>query len=146
MIAMNEAFDLLLLINGTAGIALLITGTLAYVLRSRELRRQGLKPPSFLKYILNTGPLPNQVRVPRSVRVVLGLVVLAGGTFFVLVGVMVLSDHQIWNRIQNPLVWGLFVLVFFVGLGAAMGYVGFRLIVVKDRENLFKSSGGSEAP
>ena len=113
----------------------LANATLAYRYRSRKLRSLGQEPPPFLKYLFFPRPLPQRVPIPRPVRLILGLLFLAGGAFFVLIAALPFIPSA--RSHSDPLILGLVVLAC-GSIGAAIGYTGFRLVVVKNDEPLFK--------
>ena len=83
-----------------------------------------------------------KLKLPRPFRVILGLVVVAGGALFTLTGGLLLANFD-FSKAAHPLgaVVGLFLLLV---LGLAIGYVGFRVIVVKNDDPLFGRSKGNE--
>ena len=121
-----------------------VNGFLAYRLKSRQLRQQGEQPPPFLAYLFFPKPFSfsKKLKLPRPFRVILGLVVVAGGALFTLTGGLLLANFD-FSKAAHPLgaVVGLFLLLV---LGLAIGYVGFRVIVVKNDDPLFGRSKGNE--
>ena len=98
-----------------------VNGCLAYFLRSRQLRLQGEQPPRFVNYLFQTDKLGQPLKFPSAIRVSLGLVVIFGGALFVFGGgVFVFSG---FDRLATLLVG-----FFFVSLGTAFAYVGYRVI------------------
>jgi len=110
---------------------ILVSGTLAYRYRSRQMRAAGQEPPSYLVYILGpfatvfATPVTTRVSLPRPLRILLGIVVSAGGLFFLLIAALIIVWGQ--SRHSQPLV--LMAMVgFLVILGAASAYLGVRLL------------------
>jgi hypothetical protein len=97
-----------------------VTGSLAYLLRSVELRRQGKTPPPYLNYLFHTPNIHEPIPVPALVRLAIGLVVLLGAGLFVFVGgVLVYAVTG-----TGPLIAGGILL----SLGLVFAYVGYRVI------------------
>lgn len=118
---------------------LFVNGSLAYVFRVRQLRREGKPPPSYLSYLFfpkglrETLSVRNTVSVPRPIRVLLGLVISLGGAVLVVGGGFILNDPD-FSRMPHPFV-AIFMLV---AMGVAFAYVGLRLIIVKNDEPLLR--------
>jgi hypothetical protein len=115
-----------------------VNGSLAYRVRARQLREQGEQPPPFLVYLLfpRSFSLREKVRVPRPVRLVLGIVIIVGGVFFVATGTLILANLD-FSKIAHPL-GAVVMLVALSVLGLAIAFVGWRLMVVKNEDPLFK--------
>jgi hypothetical protein len=114
----------------------------AYRLRSRQLRRQGEQPPPFLKYLFFPKPLTTKVAVPRATRIVLGVLFLIGGAlFFMMAGVF--ANEANYSAIAHA-ARAVVVLLTLLVFGVAIGYVGFRLIVVKNDEPLLRRSKSTD--
>jgi MFS family permease len=107
-----------------------INGSLAYVFRSRQLRREGKQPPTYAKYLFQTekfqaGQLSEPMRFPAPIRVALGLIVTLGGAFFIVGGGLFVFH---FDRL-SVLVIGLC----FVALGIAFAYLGYRVFIMGKR-------------
>jgi len=73
------------------------------------------------------------------VRVILGLIVLLGGVFFLLIGFLLFTDR---HATQSHPVGSVVAVALIAALGATFAYVGFRLIsMVSDKEQLFGRKG-----
>jgi hypothetical protein len=110
-------------------------GLLAYWGRARLAKQRGEAPPP-LKFMFFPKPVSvrDKVAMPRPLRVALGMVLLAGGALFAIAGIGILIGF-------NPSSFGhptgaLFALLVLAALGVAIGYVGIRLMVVKDDDRL----------
>jgi hypothetical protein len=121
-----------------------VNGFLAYRLKSRQLRLQGEQPPPFLTYLFFPKPFSfsEKLKLPRPFRAILGLVVLVGGTLLALTGGLLLANLD-FSKAAHPL-GAVFGLLLLLALGLAIGYVGFRVIVVKNDDPLFGRSKGNE--
>jgi hypothetical protein len=97
-----------------------VNGSLAYVLRSRQLRREGKTPPRYLAYLFQTHKIGQPTIVPAPIRITLGSIVILGGALFVFGGGVFVVG---FDRLAVFLVGCLFLL-----LGAAFVYVGYRVI------------------
>jgi len=127
----------MMIILAVQGVVAFVLGTLAYVIKSRQLRRLGQKPPPFLMFVFFPRGVPQgneRVSMPRLLRVLLGIIFLPCGAFFALAGILLLI---IENHGPHPFVLAALVLGM-VGIGSGIGFVGFRLIVVTNDEPLFK--------
>ena len=113
-----------------------VNGSLAYVSRARQLRGQGEQPPRFLVYLFYPRPFSSAVAMPRALRVLLGVVILAGGGLFVITGGLILTNLD-FSRIPRPIGAVAMLLVLAI-LGLAFAYVGYRLIIIKNEDSLFK--------
>jgi hypothetical protein len=121
-----------------------VNGSLAYFFRARQLRLQGEQPPPFLVYLFRPAPLQykSRVAVPRPLRLLLGVVIFIGGAFFVLIDVLMLTNLD-FSRIPHPV--GAVIMLFVLPvLGLAIAYVGFRLMVMKGEDPLFKRTESGE--
>jgi hypothetical protein len=116
-----------------------VNAVFAYRYRSRKMRSQGQEPPPFLVYLFFPRPLPSRVSVPRPVRIILGLIILSGGAFFLLIGFLLFTDR---HAMQSQLVGSVVAVALLAALGATFAYVGFRLMsMVSDKEQLFARKG-----
>jgi hypothetical protein len=97
-----------------------VTGSLAYLLRSVELKRQGQTAPRYLNYLFHTPNIHQPILVPALVRLALGLVVLFGGGLFVFAGGVLMYAV----KGTGALIAGAIVL----SLGLVFAYVGYRVI------------------
>ena len=124
------------IIVGAAVLALFVVNAVfAYRYRSRQMRSQGQEPPPFLVYLFFPRPFPSRVLVPRPVRIILGVIVLSGGVFFLLIGFLLFTDR---HAMQSHPVSSVVAVALIATLGAAFAYVGYRLIsIVNDKEQLF---------
>jgi hypothetical protein len=129
---------------GILFLIVLVSGTLAYRYRSRQMRATGQVPPSYLVYLFRpfatvfATPVTTRVSIPKPMRILLGLVILPGGFFFLLIAFLLFtSDHAMQSHPIAAVVAGALV----AALGAAFAYVGFRLIVASDEEQLFWRKG-----
>jgi hypothetical protein len=109
----------------------LVSGTLAYRYRARQMRAAGQEPPSYLAYLFRplaavfATPVTTRVSIPRPLRILLGIIVSVGGLFFLFIAAMMLAPNE--NRHSSPLI--MFSMVGILGaLGAAFAYMGVRLI------------------
>lgn len=99
-------------------------GSLAYFHRSRQLKRQGQQPPSYVQYLFQLDKagqsyeIGRPVQLPALIRIALGLIVIFGGILFVFGGAVFLR-----GSIREWIVAG-----FFIPLGAAFIYVGYRVL------------------
>ena len=100
-------------------------GSLIYVFRARQLRREGKQPPSYLMYLFFPKGVRRTVTVPGPLRVLLGILISLGGALFVVVGLILAGSE--FSSMPHPIGAGAMVLVLLV-LGAAFVYVGSRLI------------------
>jgi hypothetical protein len=97
-----------------------VTGSLAYLLRSVELRRQGQTPPSYLNYLFHTPNIHEPIPVHALVRLALGLVVLLGAGLFVFAGgVLMYAVKGTGAVIAGGIL---------LSLGLVFAYVGYRVI------------------
>lgn len=97
-----------------------VNGSLAYVYRSRHLKREGQTPPGYVNYLFQTQKISDPVQVPAPVRVALGLIVAFGAALFVLAGgVLILGAKN-----SGQLLAGCILLA----LGSAFAYVAYRVI------------------
>jgi hypothetical protein len=108
----------------TAGTVLavfvLVNGSLAYLVHSRELRRKGQTPPPYLNYLFQTQNINEPIPIPTLVRVALGLVVFLGAALFVFVGgVLVFAAKGTGEFIGGSIL---------LSLGLIFSYVGYRVI------------------
>jgi hypothetical protein len=121
---------------------ILVNGSLAYFFRARQLRREGKQLPSFLMYVFFPKGVRYTVSVPRPIRVVLGSIIFLGGLFLMLGGLMLAS----LDFLRAPYPFGAAaMLLVFVAMGAAFTYIGFRVIIVKDDQPLFKRRRAAES-
>jgi hypothetical protein len=97
-----------------------VNGTLAYVLRARQLKREGKAPPAYTSFMFQTQSINQPMQVPSLVRVALGLVVILGAGLFVFAGgVLVFAAKH-----SGYVIGGGILLL----LGATFAYVGYRVI------------------
>ena len=129
---------------GILFLIVLVSGTLAYRYRSRQMRATGQEPPSYLVYLFMpfatvfATPVTTRVSIPKPIRILLGLVVLPGGFFFLLIAYLLFtSDHAM----QSHPIAAVVATALVAALGATFAYVGFRLIMVSDEEQLFGRKG-----
>jgi hypothetical protein len=113
-----------------------VNGSLAYVFRARQLRREGKQPPSYLMYLFFPKGVRHNVAVPRPLRVLLGILISLGGALFVIVGGLMLTAMDFWRMPHS--IGAVAMLLVLLVLGAAFAYVGFRLIIVKKDEPLLR--------
>jgi len=97
-----------------------INGSLAYVFRSRQLKREGQTPPSYINYLFQTDKFNEPRRVPALIRIALGLIVSFGAALFVFAGGIFILAHKSSGE--------LFAGCILFSLGAAFAYVGYRVI------------------
>jgi hypothetical protein len=113
-------------------------GTLTYDRARQRAESAGKRPPLFLVYLFFPGGVHHQVDVPRPVRVLLGITVLTGGLFFSF------TTFFLWHVSAGKFGLGQVLgLLLLAGLGVACFYVGWRLMVMRAGEHLFKR--GSQA-
>ena len=97
-----------------------VNGTLAYIFKTRQLKREGKIPPAYASFMFQTQNINQPMQVPSLVRVALGLVVIVGaGLFMFAGGVLVVAAKQ-----SGYLVGGGILLL----LGTAFAYVGYRVV------------------
>jgi hypothetical protein len=97
-----------------------VTGSLAYLLRSVELRRQGQTPGAYLNYLFHTQNIHEPIPVPAPIRLALGLVVLLGAGLFVFAGgVFVYAVKGTGTLIAGSIL---------LSLGLVFAYVGYRVV------------------
>lgn len=106
-----------------------LNGSLAYLYRSRQMRSQGKVPPSYLRYMFFPVSFYSRVPMPRPLRWALGLIVLGGGVLIILLGA-VLAVIVDLSQIPHP-VGAVVAFSVFILLGAAIGYVGLRMLRMK---------------
>jgi hypothetical protein len=97
-----------------------VNGSLAYLFRARQLRRQGKAPPRYLDFMIPPAGLHQPVRFPAPIRIMLGLIVIFGGVLFLFGGgtFVVYADRA-----------GIGIVgAVFLSLGLAFLYVGYRVI------------------
>jgi len=124
-----------LIVIGIALVFFIVNAAFAYRYRSRQLRAQGREPPPFLVYLFFPRPFASRVPMPKPLRVTLGVLIVAGGAAFILGGTLLLSTPA--EEQAYPL--GVVVpVVLLLALGAFFGYVGYRLIVMRSAETLFR--------
>jgi len=109
----------------------LLSGTLSYIFRARQMRSEGKEPPSYLRYMFPVS-FADRVPMPRSVRWPLGVVVLLGGTLFVLLGVALMLLVDLSSLAHPSLI--VVPLLVFGPLGAGIGYVGWRMLRMKSED------------
>lgn len=97
-----------------------INGSLAYVFRSRQLKREGRTPPSYINYVFQTDRFNQPAQVPALVRIALGLIVIFGAALFLFAGGVFMLTHKSSGQ--------LFAGCLLFSLGAAFAYVGYRVI------------------
>ncbi len=117
-------------------------GSLAYGSARRRFEAEGKRPPPYLMYLFFPAGIHQSIAVPRALRVVVGLVILAGGAVFA-VGAVVLGV-QLFGQTQAP--GALPLLLLSAVMGAAFAYVGFRLVVMRGDEPLVKRSPARSTP
>lgn len=110
----------------------LLNGTLSYIFRARQMRSESKEPPSYLRYMLFPVSFADRVPMPRSVRWTLGVVVLLGGTLFVLLGVALMLLVAPSSLAHPSLI--VVPLLVFGPLGAGIGYVGWRMLRIKSED------------
>ena len=120
----------------------LVNGSLAYRVRARSLRAQGEQPPPFLAYLFFPRPLSfrENVRIPRPVRVLLGIMLILGGLMFFGIDVLLVVN---FSKVAHP-VGAVAVLLAVLALGIFITFVGWRLLVVKGEDSLFKRSSPNQ--
>jgi hypothetical protein len=117
----------------------LASGSLAYRARAKKLIEQGEKPPPFLKYLFFPKPfsLRDKIAMPRLFRVLLGVVLLLpGGAFIAAAGGLLLVKLD-YSTVPHPAAAAV-ALLFLAATGLGSMYVGYRLVVVKEDEPLFR--------
>jgi hypothetical protein len=121
-----------IVVIAAVAVLFLLNGTLSYIFRARQMRSKGKEPPSYLRYMFFPGSFSDRVPMPRSVRWPLGVVVLLGGTLFLLLGVTLtlLVDP---SSLAHPSLIVVPLLVF-GPLGAGIGYVGWRMLRMKSED------------
>jgi hypothetical protein len=98
----------------------IVNGSLAYVYRSRQLKREGQMPPGYVNYLFQTQKISDPIQVPATVRVALSLIVAFGAALFVFAGgVLILGAKN-----SSQLLAGCILLA----LGLAFAYVAYRVI------------------
>ena len=81
----------------------------------------------------------NHVRLSRPIRVVLAILVVLGAAFFVLVGALLVGTDR--SNMPSPK-GALLLAVFMILLGLAFGYIGARLLSLKQHgEHLLTARG-----
>src|SRR5258706_10748984 len=86
-----------------------VNGSLVYVFRARQLRREGKQPPSYLMYLFFPKGVRQTVTVLRPLRVLLGILISLGGALFVIVGLMLAGSE--FSSMPHPIGAGAMVLV-----------------------------------
>lgn len=121
-----------IVVIGAVVVLFFLNGTLSYIYRARQMRSEGKEPPSYLRYMFFPVSFYGRVPMPRSVRWPLGLIVFVGGLLFVLLGValMLLVDP---SKLAHPLLLLVPILIF-APLGAGIGYVGWRMLRMKNED------------
>jgi hypothetical protein len=117
-----------------------VNGTMAYRSMKRRLEAEGRQPPPYLTYLFfprgrqRTSPFQQSIAVPRILLVVVGVpIFLAGvilGVFAVSYGLTGVQAQSLGFVMAMAAIWGT--------LGVLFVYVGFRLMVVRPNESLFK--------
>ncbi len=90
-----------IIVDGAVLALFIVNAVFAYRYRSRQMRSEGQEPPPFLVYLFFPRPLPSRVSVPRPVRIILGLIILSGGAFFLFIGFLLFTDR---HAMQSQLV------------------------------------------
>lgn len=158
-IAVSIGFGLLraglspwLAVSGAWLLVMLLVGSLSTALRARRHAPGGKQAPGYFRSVFGLGlsrsELQAQIRVPRPVRIVLGVVVFITSLIFLAGAGLLLAGPGI-KEAPLPL-GGIVFAIVMVMAGAAFGYVAVRLFVVRDNESLFPSKaidvGSSNAP
>ena len=125
-----------------------VNGTLAYIFRSRQLRREGKQPPNYLLYLVRPKPLSSAVSIPRPVRMMLGLIILAGGAVCLVIGISHLPNIIVGvppaGAAMAPSEIG--AVAFSIVVGLACLYVGSRLVQLRtNTEHLLPHSDDNRA-
>lgn len=121
--------------GGVLALFFFINGAIAYLLRSRQLRREGKQPPTYIEYLFQTGKREavQPLQLPALIRIALGLLVIFGAVLFIFGGgVFILNFDRF-----AVLIVGLSFLI----LGVAFAYIGYRVILAKGERRLLGPLG-----
>ena len=104
-----------------------VNGSLAYVARARQLRREGKEPPRYFHYLFLPQGVPKfREEAPRSTHVLVGVAAALTGVFFLFCGVALALDGD-WSRVSQPLLVATICIVL-AGIGVAFLYLAWRLL------------------
>ena len=116
-----------------------INGSLAYVLRSRQLKREGQTPPAYFNYLFQTQKIKDPIQVPALVRVAMGSIVAFGAALFVFAGVVLILGAKSSGH--------LFAACVLLSLGLAFAYVAYRVFrLSRPARRLFGADRDLELP
>jgi hypothetical protein len=115
-----------------------VNGSLAYAYTKRRLEAAGERPPPYLVYLFfprgfrsPAAPIPKSIAFPRILRIVVGAPIFLSGAIFAAFAVS-------FGVIGQTLASAVAIVVLFETLGLFFMYVGFRLVVMRGDESLFK--------
>jgi protein-S-isoprenylcysteine O-methyltransferase Ste14 len=111
-----------------------VNGSLAYRLRSRIDRLEEREPTPYLQYLFFPSGVPKPAQIikeeaPKPLQMLVGIVVVLGGTFFAACGVGLAIDAD-FARAENP-IFPILICLLVTGIGLALLYAGWRFIVSK---------------
>ena len=113
---------------------MVVNGSMAYVFLKRGLEAEGRRPPPYLVYLFVPKGIQQSVAVPRVLRILIGLVIFLGGAGFAAFAIILGLDSTARAHPAGSAV----ILLVAGAMGAAFMYVGFRLVVMRADESLFK--------
>ena len=133
--AVRNGYSILLSLLAASLLFQIANGSLAYMGRLRRLEPGETLGQSYLQYLFFPNGLKQTIEVPRILRLVLGFVVTCGGILFLLLGAY-FATFLLSSSALKLIIAGAGALLV-GGLGAAISYVGFRLLIAKNGEPLF---------
>ena len=103
-----------------------LNGALAYLHRSRQLKREGEEAPAYLRYLCIPRGFPKYTQeAPASTHALVGLAAAVAGLFFAFCGVALALDAN-WSQLQHPFIV-IAICSTLAGIGAAFLYLAWRL-------------------
>ena len=115
-------------------------GTLLYLGRRVKAIERGEEPPRWGPFMFGLVRDAEGVRVPRSARVLLGLLFVVGGALLIALGVFLAFIRPPSNVLQ------ILIMAILIAMGLGIGYSGWRLIVVRDGQRLFGRANAGSVP
>lgn len=129
---LSSGYSLLVAVACAYLLFVFVNGSIAYRAHVWRLRSEGKKPLPYFRYLLfPLGISKLREEAPRSTHLLVGVVTLVTGVFFVYCGIALAFDAE-WSRIPSPL---LVVTLCLVpgSIGVTLLYAAWRLFAFRGR-------------
>jgi hypothetical protein len=110
--------------------------SIVYFFCNHRLKQEGKPSVGYIKSVFLPKKTHETVAIPRPIKIILGAIVFLGGAGFL--GVVFLVTRDVYYTSSVDLFVKLLFLLTLIVVGATFSYIGYRLLVIKDDERIFR--------